>query len=103
KEQRYAAYLTFPLADDATNVVVERVDVGEAVPIDETVELICKRMAAGQYRAKDLTSSWQRLSGMVYAPLAGYLTNVSHLILCPDGQLSRVPFEMMFHGDKYLV
>src|SRR5439155_25346106 len=31
KEQRYAAYLTFPLADDATNVVVERVDVGEAV------------------------------------------------------------------------
>ncbi len=103
KEQRYAAYLTFPLARDATNVVVERFDLGEAAPIDETVELICKRMAAGQYRAKDLSPALQRLSDLVYAPLAGHLTNVSHLIVCPDGQLSRVPFELLRDGDKFLV
>ncbi len=103
KEQRYAVYVTFPLADDATNVVVERIELGEAAPIDETVELICKRMAAAQYRAKDLSPALQRLSDLVYAPLAGHLTNVSHLIVCPDGQLSRVPFEMLLHGDRYLV
>jgi CHAT domain-containing protein len=32
---------------------------------------------------------------LVYAPLAKHLTNVSHLIICPDGQLSRLPFEML--------
>jgi len=103
KEARYCAYLTFPLPRDATNLVVERFDLGEAASIDETVELICKRMAAGQYRVKDLSPALQRLSDLVYAPLADHLTNVSHLIVCPDGQLSRVPFEMLRGGDRFLV
>ena len=100
KEQRYAAYLTFPLAEDSTNVVVERVDLGEAAPINEAVELICRRMGAGQFRAKDLEAALQRVSELVYAPLARHLTNVSHLIVCPDGQLSRVPFEMLLVSGR---
>ena len=103
KEQRYAAYLTFPLARDSTNVVVERVDLGEAAPINEAVELVCKRMSAGQFAAKDLSAALQRLSQLVYAPLAPHLTNVSHLIVCPDGQLSRLPFEMLPVGNKFLI
>src|ERR1035437_8587689 len=74
---------------------MERVDLGEAAPINEAVEFICKRMSAGQYAARDLPPRLQRLSELVYAPLARHLTNVSHLIVCPDGQLSRVPFEML--------
>ena len=103
KEQRYAAYLTFALAKDSTNVVVERVDLGEADPINDAVELVCKRMAAGQFAAKDLPTALQTLSRLVYAPLAPHLTNVSHLIVCPDGQLSRLPFEMLPVGNKFLV
>ncbi|HWX17457.1 MAG TPA: tetratricopeptide repeat protein [Chthoniobacterales bacterium] len=103
KEQRYAAYLTFPLAGASTNVVVERVDFGEAAPINEAVELICKRMSTGQYRAKDLQPTFQRLSDLLYVPLAKHVTNVSHLIICPDGQLSRLPFEMLPVGNKFLV
>jgi CHAT domain-containing protein len=103
KEQRYAAYLTFPLAGAATNVVVERVDLGEATPINEAVELVCKRMSAGQFAAKDLPAALEKLSQLVYAPLAGHLKNVSHLIVCPDGQLSRLPFEMLPVGNKRLV
>jgi CHAT domain-containing protein len=41
-----------------------------------------------------------------YAPLAPYLTNVSHLIVCPDGQLSRLPFEALpcgQNGNKFLI
>ncbi len=95
KEQRYAAYLTFPLAKDSTNVVVQRVDLGEAQPIDAAIETITRRMGAGQFRAPDLAAALQRVSGLVYAPLAPHLTNVSHLIVCPDGQLSRLPFEML--------
>ena len=103
REQRYAAYLTFPLMDGSTNVHVERVDLGEAAPINESVALVCKRMSAGQFEAKDLLGAFERLSGLVYVPLARHLTNVSHLIICPDGQLSRVPFETLPVGDKFLV
>ena len=103
KAQHYAAYVTFPLARDSTNVVVERVDLGDAAPIDDAVGVIAKRFAAGQYRAKDLPPAFQRLSDLVYVPLAKHLTNVSHLIICPDGQLSRLPFEMLPVGNKFLV
>jgi CHAT domain-containing protein len=103
KEQRYAVYLTFSLSRDSTNVIVQCVDLGEASPIDETVGLICKRMSAGQYEAKDLAPALQRLGELVYAPLARYLTNVSSLIVCPDGQLSRLPFEMLRVGDRFLL
>ncbi len=106
QKQCYAAYLTFPLARDSTNVVVERVDLGEAALINEAVELVCQRMSAGQFAAKDLPPALQRLSQLVYAPLAPYLTNTAHLIVCPDGQLSRLPFEMLpvgNNGNKFLV
>lgn len=95
--------MTFPLARDTTNAVVERVDFGEAAPINAAVELVCKRMSAGQFAAKDLPPALQRLSQLVYAPLARHLTNVSHLIVCLDGQLSRLPFEMLSVGNKLLI
>lgn len=103
KESRYAAYLTFPLAKGSPNLIVKRVDLGEAAPINEAVELVCKRMSAGQFAAKDLSAALQRLGQLVYAPLAPHLTNVSHLIVCPDGQLNRLPFEMLPVGSKFLV
>ena len=78
-------------------------DLGEAAPINEAVELVCKRMSAGQFAAKDLSPALQRLSDLVYAPLVKHLTNVSHLIVCPDGQLSRLPFEMLPVGNKFLI
>jgi hypothetical protein len=33
--------------------------------------------------------------------LAKHLTNVSHLIVCPDGQLSRLPFEMLSPSSDF--
>jgi CHAT domain-containing protein len=103
KEQHYGAYLTFPLAENATNVVVERVDLGEAAAINDDIAIVCRRMSAGQYAAPDLSAALQRLHGSVYAPLACYLTNTSHLIICPDGQLSRVPFEILPVGNRFLL
>jgi CHAT domain-containing protein/predicted metal-dependent hydrolase len=102
-EQRYAAYLTFPLVGDSADVVVERVDLGEAAPTDEAVGIIAKRFAEGQYRAKDLAAAFQRLSDLVYLPLAKHLTNVSHLIICPDGQLNRLPFDLVPVDNKFLL
>jgi len=103
KEQRYAAYLTFPLGRDSTNLMVERVDLGAAAPINEALGIVAERFSAAQYRARDVQPAMQKLSDLVYAPLSKYLTNASHLIICPDGQLSRLPFEMLPVGNKFLI
>jgi tetratricopeptide (TPR) repeat protein len=58
-ERRYAAYLTFPLQENLTNLVVERVDLGDAGSLDTVIELITRRLSAGQYRAKDLQEGLQ--------------------------------------------
>ena len=83
------------LAGSRGDITCQIEDLGEAQPIDDAVELVGRRMGAGQFRAPDLAAALQRVSGLVYAPLAPHLTNVSHLIVCPDGQLSRLPFEML--------
>jgi len=103
KEHRYAAYLTFPLTTESTNLVVERIDLGEASVIDAAVSTVMRRMSAGQYRARDLKAAIEDLDRLVYAPLAQHLTNVSHLIVCPDGQLNLLPFEMLRHNGRYLI
>jgi CHAT domain-containing protein len=103
KEQRYAVHLTFPLREGSTNLVVERLDLGDAAPINAAVETVCRRMSAGQYAAKDLAPALKRLSDLVYGPVVQYLTNVPHLIVCPDGELSRLPFEMLSHAGRFLI
>ena len=95
KEQHYAAYVTFPLARDSTNLLIQRVDLGQVRPIDDAVQVICQRMSAGQYAAQDLSEGLQRVSQLIWGPLSKHLTNSSRLIICPDGQLSRLPFEML--------
>jgi CHAT domain-containing protein len=102
-EQHYAVYLTFPLAKDATNIVVERVDLGEAAPINDAIGNVCKQMSAGHFAGKNLPAAMKRLSGLIYGPIGSHLANASHLLVCPDGQLSRLPFEMLPIGDRFLV
>jgi hypothetical protein len=34
---------------------------------------------------------------------ANHLANISHLIICPDGQLSRLPFELLSHDSRFLI
>jgi len=36
-------------------------------------------------------------------PLAGILTNVSHLIVCPGRAIERLPIEMLPVGNKFLI
>ncbi len=103
KEERYAAYVTLPPSNDVPNGSIGRADLGEAAPINDAVDLVCRRMSVGQYSAKDLSDALQHLSRLVYAPLAKHLTNVSHLIVCPDGQLSRLPFEMLSNAGRFLI
>src|SRR5262249_18092191 len=88
REEHYVAYVTLPITNTSSNVATSRVDLGEAQPIDEAAGTILRRMSAGQYRATDVQSAIETLSQLVYAPLAKHVENVSHLLICPDGQLS---------------
>lgn len=99
----YACYLTFPLQRGSTSVLVERVELGEAQSIDNAVTTFVRRMAAGQYRARDLLTAEESLSNLVYAPLRRFVEKASHLIICPDGELSRLPFEMLRDGGRLLI
>lgn len=102
-EAHYAAYMTFPLEPAATNPVVVCIDLGEAAQINSYVELVRKRLSVGQFAEKSVPFFLSKVSALLYAPLAPYLTNVTHLIICPDEQLSWLPFEMLPVGNKFLV
>jgi CHAT domain len=84
------------------NVVAERVDLGEAGPIDGVVQQMARLIARGQIAPQPFQRVLRRLSDLIYAPLSKYLTNVAHLVVCPDGQLSRVPFGMLLQEGNHM-
>ena len=93
--KHYAAILTFPPSKNAAASTVVIVDLGQSALVNAAVielhELFAKKLIA----PKRLEPVLQRLGALLYAPLAPYLTNVAHLIICPDGQLGRLPFELL--------
>lgn len=103
RESRYAAYLTRSTAKDSTNVLVDRVDLGEIGPIDDAIQELSRLIDRRQIAPQRLEPVLQTLGELVWRPMAKYLTNVSHVIVCPDGQLSRLPFEALRDGHKYLL
>jgi CHAT domain-containing protein len=103
QEKRYAAYLTFPLMNGSTNVHVDRVDLGDAGPIDDAIGRLLLQFSAGHMQSPIAATNLSILSRLIYAPLGPPLTHVSHLIICPDGQLGRMPFEMLSVGTNLLV
>lgn len=94
KEFRYAAYLTLPRPKGQTNVVLYA-DLGDAAPIDEAIAQLHQLLSDKRIAPSRLGPVLARLSGLVYAPLKTYLTNIPHVIICPDGELGRLPFEML--------
>ena len=94
KEFRYAAYLTLPRPKGQTNVVLYA-DLGDAAPIDEAITQLHQLLSDKRIAPSRLGPVLARLSGLVYAPLKTYLTNIPHVIICPDGELGRLPFEML--------
>jgi CHAT domain-containing protein len=92
---RYAVYLLFPDGD------IEAVDLGAAAEIDTTIQ-------AFSLRLRDITQSpsvaARALSEQIFDPLQPYLTGREHLLISPDSQLNRIPFEALRTTDnRYLI
>ncbi len=95
KEEHLAIYITFPPKIGTTNFLVERVDLGEVAPINAAVAEMHQLFAEKRIAPMRLEPVLRRLGALIYAPMARHLTNVEHLFICPDGQLGRLPFELL--------
>ncbi|MEM0978668.1 MAG: CHAT domain-containing protein [Cyanobacteria bacterium P01_H01_bin.58] len=110
-EPRYAAYLLFP------DGRIEVVDLGDAAEIDDAVKsfvgLLQNRSAQFQQRTgavpvirRDVVEGvTSNLRELIFDPIAPYLQDTEHLLISPDSQLNRVPFEALQTetGGNYLV
>lgn len=104
EEARYAAYLLFPDGQ------VEAIDLGSAAEIDEAVQAFTVLLQDVSIRfqtpdASQVTDAADRMSSLVLEPLMPYLMDREHLLISPDGQLNRLPFEalQLESGEDYLV
>lgn len=92
---RYAAYLLF--ADGSS----QGIDLGEAAPLDQAVQTFSEAL-----RRVDAspTAASQALARLLWTPLAPYLQDVDQVLISPDGQLNRIPFEaLQTPAGEYLV
>jgi CHAT domain-containing protein len=102
QEGRYVAYLV------TSHGPPRWAPLGEAAPIDAAVDAVLAALRA-PVRTETTRTALQHLDALVVAPLRDQLTEVSHLILAPDGKLNLVPFEALIdpHGhyelERYLV
>ena len=101
-DARYAAYLLFP------DGRIEAIDLGSAAAIDHAVQAFSRdlRIATApiETSARD-TQAGENLATLIFDPIAPYLTEQEHLLISPDSQLNRIPFEALQTGDtgNYLV
>ncbi|MBE7385875.1 MAG: tetratricopeptide repeat protein [Leptolyngbya sp. SIO1E4] len=99
---RYAAYLLFP------DGRIEAVDLGEAAAIDAAVNAFSRELRQGALSVSSLTSleaATRNLQSRIFDPIAPYLADQEHLLISPDSELNRIPFEALQTeaGGDYLV
>lgn len=103
KEERYVAFVL--RKDQIDNV--EMVDIGEAHEIDEKIKNF--RKAVRESAQIDDISIFQKscaeVKRIVFDSIAPYITGARHLFIAPDGELMKLPFEILRTDikDKYLI
>lgn len=92
QERRYVAYV-LPWRGPA-----RWVSLGEAAPIDTGINAVLAAMH-GNTSVDAARTALRHLDALVFAPVRGQLTDVTHLILAPDGKLNLVPFEALIDAQ----
>jgi CHAT domain-containing protein len=102
QEERYVAYLV------NSHGSPRWVPLGNAAPIDAAVDAVLAALQA-PVRTEATRAALQHLDALVVAPLRDQLTEVSHLIVAPDGKLNLVPVEALIDAqghyelERYLI
>jgi CHAT domain-containing protein/Tfp pilus assembly protein PilF len=93
---RYAVYLLLP------NGHIEVVDLGEAEVIDAAVKDFATLMRDRRTRFPNADA--RALAIQILDPIQPYLSGRKHLLISPDSQLNRIPFEALQNANgNYLV
>lgn len=113
---RPARYLAFVLLSGQPDQV-EMIDLTEAGPIDLMVA-IYRSLITGERIRQDvrhllpvgevssqftISQAGTVLREMIFDPLKDALGHTKRLFLCPDGDLTRVPFEALHKDDSHLI
>ena len=94
-EDRYAAYLVTAQGD------VQAVDLGVAETLDQ---LALEFQQALRTRSNSAKSVGNRVYQQLMEPVLSKLSGKTHLIISPDSQLNKIPFEALVGNDtRYLL
>jgi CHAT domain-containing protein/Tfp pilus assembly protein PilF len=102
QEEHYVAYLV------TSHGPPHWVSLGKAAPIDAAVDAVLAALQPDVH-AEATRTALQHLDALVVVPMRDQLTEVSHLILAPDGKLNLVPFEALIDAqghyelERYLI
>jgi CHAT domain-containing protein len=88
QSDRYVAYLVTRQGPP------QWVELGDAAPIDAAVDAALAALHAAP-TTEASHAALQALDALVLGPIRPQLTDVSHVILAPDGKLNLVPFEAL--------
>lgn len=102
-------YIAFVLHPEAS-IKVEVVDLGESAPIDRMVRAL-RTFITGEVNKEISHQSWEELrdSGghlreVLFDPLKPHLRSKTQLLISPDGELNRLPFEILpIENGGYLI
>ncbi|WP_287278778.1 MULTISPECIES: tetratricopeptide repeat protein [unclassified Okeania] len=95
---RYAAYVLYQ------NGEPQAIDLGEAAPIDKTVEKLRRFLRDLGFTPEQLKHPARELDEMVMQPVRQLLGNTKTILLSPDAALNLIPFEALAdENNQYLV
>ena len=95
---RYAAYILYQTGEP------QAIDLGEAEPIDKTVEKLHTYLQNFNSPIKQLKPFARELDQMVMEPVRQLLGDTKTILLSPDAALNLIPFEALVdENNQYLV
>ena len=97
-EPHYAAF-----AVSSRNCEVHRVELGPADPLDQAVLAWREVLSDPTAIATRVDSRGERVSTLLWAPLADMVGDARHLLVVPDGALAAAPIGALKHGGRYLL
>jgi tetratricopeptide (TPR) repeat protein len=114
-----ARYLAFVLSRGNQDVNIQLVDVGDALDIDKKIELFRKSIYSGVTNTEihglegdmnERRSINESILKTIFEPLFTPIESNVNLIIAPDGELTKIPFEIIpigntenYYIDRFLI